>query len=73
MFTTTLRKVGNSAALYVPREELERIGLKEGDTVSVEVRPVRVVIEPVLAEDLRPAFEEMIGRSQKALKLLAES
>jgi hypothetical protein len=31
----TIRKWGNSAAVRLPKEELERLGLKEGDSVDI--------------------------------------
>jgi len=36
---TTIRRWGNSAAVRLSRKELDRLGLREGDDVEVEVRP----------------------------------
>ena len=57
MFTAQLRKVGNSVVVTVPREELDRLSIAEGATVTVEVHEARIHIEPVLAPDLRAASE----------------
>lgn len=37
----TIRRWGNSAAVRLGKRELDRLGLREGDAVEVEVRPVR--------------------------------
>ena len=46
MVTGKLRKSGNSFIVTVPRDEVERLGLEEGQLVTVEVHPVEV--RPVL-------------------------
>ncbi len=72
MFVTTLRRVGNSAVVTVPREEMERLGLAEGQSVTVEVRPAELRVEPRLAADLRPSLDRVKARPglKKALRLL---
>jgi bifunctional DNA-binding transcriptional regulator/antitoxin component of YhaV-PrlF toxin-antitoxin module len=35
----TIRKWGNSAAVRLGKKELDRLGLREGDDVEIEVRP----------------------------------
>jgi antitoxin component of MazEF toxin-antitoxin module len=68
--TAKLRRSGNSFIVTVPRDEIERLGLKEGELVSVEVRPAEV--RPILAADLRDAFEAEFERGGEALRYLAE-
>jgi antitoxin component of MazEF toxin-antitoxin module len=70
MVTGKLRRSGNSFIVTVPREEIERLGLKEGQLVTLEVRPAEV--RPVLAADLREAFEIEFERGREALRYLAE-
>ncbi len=72
MVVSKLRKVGNSYVVTVPREEVDRLGLSEGQTVTLEVRPAEVTVRPVLAEDLRPAFELEFRRAEAGLRYLAE-
>ena len=60
MTTAKLRRVGNSYVVTIPREEVERLHLSEGDTLSVEVR--RLVLKPEMAPDVRAAFEWAIER-----------
>lgn len=42
MIVSKLRKSGNSFVVTVPREEIERLGIQEGQLLAVEVRPVEV-------------------------------
>jgi antitoxin component of MazEF toxin-antitoxin module len=70
MISAKLRRSGNSFIVTVPREEVERLGLEEGQLVTIEVRPAEV--RPVLAADLREAFEIEFERGQEALRYLAE-
>lgn len=65
-----LRRSGNSFIVTVPRDEVERLGLVEGQLVAVEVRPVEV--RPSLTPDLREAFEVEFARGEEALRYLAE-
>jgi len=69
MVTAKLRRSGNSFIVTVPREEIERLGLKEGELVTLEVRPAEV--RSVLAADLRDAFETEFERGRDALRHLA--
>jgi antitoxin component of MazEF toxin-antitoxin module len=69
--TAKLRRSGNSFIVTVPRDEVERLGLSEGDMVSIEVR--RAEIRPVLAADLREAFDHELREGREALRYLAEN
>lgn len=69
MFTAKLRRSGNSFIVTVPRDEIERMGLEEGQLVMLEVRPAEV--RPVLAADLREAFDIEFERGREALDYLA--
>jgi len=35
----TIRKWGNSAAVRLSRKELDRLGLRDGDEVEIEIHP----------------------------------
>ncbi len=70
MVTGKLRRSGSNFIVTIPREEVERLGLAEGQLVTVEMRPADV--QPVLAADLREAFEMELERGQEALRYLAE-
>jgi antitoxin component of MazEF toxin-antitoxin module len=71
VFTTQLRKVGNSWVVTVPREEMDTLGIPEGATVVVEVREARVVVEPVIPADLREASERALKKTRRGLEYLA--
>ncbi len=73
MFTTQLRKIGNSQAVIIPKDELERLGIPEGATVSVEVRQVEVTIAPILPKHLKEASDRALGWGEEGLRYLAEN
>jgi antitoxin component of MazEF toxin-antitoxin module len=65
-----LRKVGNSYVVTIPRSEVERKGLQEGQLVAVEVQALETY--PTLRPELREAFEASWARSEAAYHYLAE-
>lgn len=69
MITAKLRRSGHSFIVTVPKDEVERLALKEGQTVAVEVRPVEV--RPILAPDLREAFEASWEHNEAGYRYLA--
>jgi antitoxin component of MazEF toxin-antitoxin module len=64
-----LRRNGNSYIVTIPRSEVERLNLRVGQMVAVQVQPLDV--RPVLSPDLREAFEEEFRTSEAALRHLA--
>ncbi len=70
MITQKLRRTGNSYVVTVPKEEVDRLGLQEGDLVGVEVRKVQAW--PVLSPELRAAAEESWKEAEAAYRYLAE-
>lgn len=70
MTTAKLRRVGNSFVVTIPKEEVERLNLSEGDTLSVEVR--KLVLKPEMAPDARAAFEESWEHDQAAYEYLKD-
>jgi antitoxin component of MazEF toxin-antitoxin module len=71
MITARLRRSGNGFIVMIPNDDVERLGLSDGSLVCVEVRPVEV--RPVLAADLREAFETEFKKGQDGLRYLAEN
>ena len=69
MHASKLKRSGNSFVVTVPREVVERMKLKEGQLVSVEVRPVEV--RPALAPDLEAIFDDLLERHEPGLRYLA--
>ena len=70
MIVGKLRRSGNSFIATVPREEVERRELHEGQTVAVEVRAVE--LRPVLTPELQAIFDEIFPTIEPALRYLAD-
>ena len=51
--TATVAKWGNSEGVRIPREMREVTGIKEGVTVSLEVRDGAIVMRPVSTSERR--------------------
>jgi putative addiction module antidote len=57
-------KIGNSLGVTIPREELEALGLKQGDEVIIRRRGSHLEIVPVeLRPKLRPALQRAVDRT----------
>lgn len=69
MITGKLRRSGNSFIVTVPRDEVERLNLAEGQMVAIEVHPLEV--RPLLTPDLREAFEASWERNEAGFRYLA--
>jgi antitoxin component of MazEF toxin-antitoxin module len=67
--TSKVRKSGNSYIVTIPKAEVERLQLREGQLVTVEVHPVEV--RPKLAPDVREAFEASWERNEAGYRYLA--
>ena len=70
MTVQRLRRTGNSYAVTVTREEMERLGLHEGDLVGVELR--KMELRPTLPPALQAAAEESWREGEAAYRYLAE-
>ena len=65
-----LRKVGNSYVVTIPRDEVERRGLVEGQLLAIEIQPVEIV--PLMSPEVLKAFEESWARNEEAYRYLAD-
>ncbi len=70
MILQKLRKVGNSYVVTIPKEEVERQKLEEGQLLTVEIHPAE--IRPAMSPELRKAFEESWQRNEPGYRYLAE-
>jgi antitoxin component of MazEF toxin-antitoxin module len=68
MITQRLRRAGNSYVVTIPRAEIERLGISEGDLVAVTLQPVE--LRPVLTPELRAIAEASWERNQAAYRYL---
>jgi antitoxin component of MazEF toxin-antitoxin module len=63
-----LRKVGNSYVVTIPRSEIERQHLTEGQLVAVEIQPLDV--QPRLRDELREAIVRTWKEDEPAYRYL---
>lgn len=72
-----LTKIGNSLGVTIPREDLEALGLTQGDEVMIRRRGsllelVPVVLRPKLRPDLQRAVDRTVAKYTPALEELAK-
>ena len=72
MITAKLRRSGNSFIVTVPRDEVDRLQLHEGQMVAVAVRAMEM--RPVLPPDLQAILDELLADPEHlaALRYLAD-
>ena len=70
---TTIRRSGNSFVIRVPREEMERAGVRPDEHVLVEIRPIE--IRPKLTPQLQSVAEQILARpgTSEAIRRLADA
>jgi putative addiction module antidote len=71
---TTIRKIGNSEGVIIPKEILDRLGLKAGDNVEINEEAGQLVLKPLdddFARQLEHA-EIFMDKYKTALKKLPE-
>lgn len=70
----TIRKIGNSEGVILPKDILQSLGLKAGDELSLEIPAGGILLkkpEDAFEEQLAMA-DQFMSRYQTALKKLAE-
>lgn len=70
----TIRKIGNSEGVIIPKEVLDRLGLKAGDRLTLSTGDDGIHMQPI-AEDFSRQLEHahsFMERYKVALKKLAE-
>ncbi|MHB8628059.1 MAG: AbrB/MazE/SpoVT family DNA-binding domain-containing protein [Aggregatilineales bacterium] len=70
MITQKLRKVGNSYVVTIPKEEVERRQLTEGQLLIIEIQPAEV--RPVMSPEVLEAFERSWEKHEDAYRYLAD-
>lgn len=71
---TTIRKIGNSEGIIIPKEILERMGLRAGNNIDLSEEAGKLVLKP-LDDDFNRQLEHaerFMDRYKVALKKLAE-
>lgn len=64
-------KTGNSFVVTIPRDEIERQGIAEGELLEVTVH--KVELRRALTPAMRAALEESLTEDQEALRYLADN
>ena len=72
--TVKLTTVGNSTGIILPKELLEKLRVKKGDTLHVLEVPDGITLTPLNAEfaDQMDVAENVMRRRRNLLKKLAE-
>jgi len=71
---TTIRKIGNSEGVILPKELLERMNVKTGDQLQIVETGKGIALEPIddSFERQMKAAREMMNKYKVALQKLAE-
>lgn len=64
-------KTGNSLVVTIPKDELERQGIAEGELIEVTVHKVEV--RRALTSAMQAALDESLVEDQEALRYLANN
>lgn len=74
MTTLTIRKIGNSEGVILPKEILARLHVREGDQVFLTETPDGITLRPYdpAFEKQMEAAEDIMRRYRNTLKKLAE-
>jgi antitoxin component of MazEF toxin-antitoxin module len=65
-----LRKQGNSLGITIPREELDRLGLVEGDLVAVDIN--RLEVRPAVSPELRTIIDRVLRDYREGIDYLRD-
>jgi putative addiction module antidote len=74
IMNTTIRKIGNSEGVILPRELLDRLNLKTGDQLEIVETSKGIALKPVddSFERQMKAAREVMDKYKVALQKLAE-
>ena len=64
-----IRRIGDTLVVPIPEVIVEKLGLEEGQLVSVDIRPLEN--NTMLSDELREAFEASWERNEAAYRYLA--
>ncbi len=70
MLAQKVRKTGNSYVITIPKEEVERLNIADGDFVGVELRKATLVYE--LSPEVEAAYRRSWEARERAYRYLAE-
>lgn len=70
MIRRKLRRRGNSFVITIPKREVERLHLYEGQSVLIDVQPLE--LRSVLSAELREVLDESWQQNATGYRALAE-
>jgi antitoxin component of MazEF toxin-antitoxin module len=70
MIQQQIRKSGNSYVVTIPKSEMERLGLREGQMVALDLTPLEV--KPILSPELAQIVEEIREDSTPVMQYLRD-
>ncbi len=70
MIWQKLLKLGDSYVVTIPKEEVERLNLCEGQLLAIEIHPSE--IDSAIPTDVGIAFDESWQRNEPGYRYLAE-
>jgi antitoxin component of MazEF toxin-antitoxin module len=70
MIQQRLRKVGNSFVVTIPKDEIDRLHIVEGQMISLDITPMEM--RPVLNPELKAALMEHWDEDVEAYNYLAD-
>jgi antitoxin component of MazEF toxin-antitoxin module len=70
MITGRVRKTGTSCVVTIPRKEMERLNIADGDLVGVEIR--RATMSYELPPELEAAFKRSWEAHRETYRFLVE-
>ena len=65
MLTKSLKKVGNSQAIFLDKTLLGLVHAQEDTTFKITVEGTRIILEPVTEQEIR---EEMMSAAKRVMK-----
>ena len=70
MIQARIRKQGNSFVVMIPKDEMDKLDLHEGDQIAFQ--STKLETRAVLRLEVRKAFEESWERNEAAYRYLAD-
>jgi putative addiction module antidote len=70
MIQAKIRKQGNSFVVTIPREEMERLDLREGDQIAFQ--PTKLETRIVLRPELQKVLDESWEQNEAGYRYLAD-
>lgn len=61
-------KIGSSAGVTIPKKQLEELGIAIGDSVEIEIKPVKPKVQDKIMKD----YETFVKQYGQTLKNLAD-